>query len=70
VPVSPSQEERTGMTIEIRFSGPTRLEVRILGTTRGGVQSWDTLTPGSVHTPTGKSYEELRALGEGVKEIN
>lgn len=56
------------MTIEIRFIGRL-VSVRVVGSTSGNVRFWDELTPGQIHTPTKLSYDQLRELGAGIREV-
>ena len=51
------------VTVEIRFDFDT---VRIRRFGSGEFKRWNVLEPGDEDRLTGRSYDELRSLGEGV----
>ena len=51
------------VTVEIRFDCDT-VKVRRFGS--GEFNRWSAVSPGNDDRLTGRSYEELRSLGEGV----
>ena len=55
------------MEIEVKFLGDEIVMVRPVSSSN--MRQWDELKRGSVHTPTGLSWDALRELGEGVHEV-
>ena len=51
------------VTVEIRFDHDT-VKVRRFGS--GGFNHWSEVVPGDDDRLTGRSYDEIRSLGEGV----
>jgi hypothetical protein len=68
VSVVPLAQLALAFRVEIKLDGGT-VHVRSAPSDVASIHLWDILSPGSVHTPTGWTCRDLKALGDGFHII-